>query len=434
MKRIITIILVILFVGIIGFRVKSKLDAKDQVRQNLSGGNRITSTTVVKVSPVKPEELIQSHTALGEITAHDEMMIQPRISGRLLEVLVEEGDEVREGQLLAVIDDQTIKLQLQQAENNIAVIKANINQAELDVTRAQAEKTRYKELLLHRYISQHDFDNVERAYRAALTSIEILQEQLSSAEKNRELLRIQLDQAKIYSPIKGYVLTKQVTPGMNLTTGTQMLTIAPLSPVEIKFSIDQKKAVGIKKGTPVEFTTDALPDGVFRGRIDQTASTYDANTRTMTFSVLLPNTSGVLEPGMFGTAEVILGHKVALAFPQESLVTVDGRNGVYYIKEDLTTGFKPVETGIITNGMIEAVSGLEQGDPVVVIGQNNLRVGQKVEVLQTGSAQETPAGLRKNPEQVANGQKNISEQVADEANNNSGAFQRSPGERGRGRE
>jgi membrane fusion protein (multidrug efflux system) len=344
---------------------------------------------VVKVSPVKQEELKQSYTLVGEVATHGEIIIQPRINGRLLEVLVKEGDAVSAGQLLAVIDDQTIRLQLQQAESNIAVIKANLNQARLHLAQAKAEKERYKELLMHRYISQHEYDNVENAYLAALTSMEIQKEQLSSAEKNRELLQIQMEQTKIYSPIDGYVLAKEVTGGMNLTTGTQMLTVAPLSPIEIRFSIDQKKAMGIKKGTPVEFVTDALPDRVFRGTIDQTAAIYDANTRTMSFSVLLENKPALLEPGIFGTVEIILGHKVALAFPQEALVTVDGQNGIYVVDEGLTTRFKPVETGIIANGMIEAVSGLAEGDPVVVIGQNNLRVGQKVEVLNTEADQKT---------------------------------------------
>ena len=246
---------------------------------------------------------------------------------------------------------------------------------------------------MHRYISQYEYDNVENAFAAALTAVEIQKEQLTSAEKNRDLLQIQLEQTKIKSPINGYVLAKEVTPGMNLTTGTHMLTVAPFSPVEIRFSLDQKKAVGIKKGASVEFRTDAIPDQVFSGRIDQAAATYDAQTRTMTFTVLLENNPVVLEPGIFGTVEILIGRKVALAFPQEALVTVDGQNGVYVVDEDLTTGFKPVQTGLIADGMIEAVSGLTEGDPVVVIGQNNLRVGQKVEVLPTeAEAPATPVG------------------------------------------
>lgn len=392
MKKLIGGILLVCLLGLIGFRIKSKIDAKGQVRPG-GFGNRLTATTVVKVSRVKLEELKESYLVVGEVTSHGQIMIQPRISGRLLEVLVEEGDAVTTGQLLAVIDDQTIRLQLQQAESNIAVIKANLNQAKLNLARAQAEKERYKELLMHRYISQYEYDNVENAFAAALTAVEIQKEQLASAEKNRDLLQIQLEQTRIHSPIDGYVLAKEVTPGMNLTTGTHLLTVAPFSPVEIRFSLDQKKAVGIKKGTPVEFRTDAIPNRVFKGRIDQAAATYDAKTRTMTFSVLLENNPVVLEPGIFGTVEILLGRKVALAFPQEALVTVDGQNGVYVVGEDMTTEFKPVQTGLIAGGMIEAVSGLAEGDPVVVIGQNNLRVGQKVEVLPTeAEAPATPVG------------------------------------------
>lgn len=386
MKKLLTYLLIAAFLGFLGYRVVTKIATRDELPANYArfrgGGPTITA---VRVLQVREEPLVESINVVGEITTDYEINIQPQVSGRLLQLPVKKGDEVQAGQVLAVLDNETISLQIQQAENNIAIIKANMKEAELRLARAEAEKERYKELFEHRYISQSEYENKENAYLTALTALEILTQQLASAENNLELLKTQLEQTKIHSPINGFILETKVTPGMNLTTGTVILSMAPLSPVQLVFNVDQRDAARIRKGSPVEFQTDALPGQVFTSQTNQSSPVYDPQTRSLTFSATFPNQPVRLEPGMFGTVKVIAGQKdAALTVPQEALVTLERQNGVFVVAEENGENiarFQPVVTGGIVGNLIEVTSGLNPGDQVIIIGQERLRPGEKVEII-----------------------------------------------------
>ena len=172
---------------------------------------------------------------------------------------------------------------------------------------------------------------------------------------------------------------------MNLTTGTVILSMAPLSPVQLVFNVDQRDAARIRKGSPVEFQTDALPGQVFTSQTNQSSPVYDPQTRSLTFSATFPNQPVRLEPGMFGTVKVIAGQKdAALTVPQEALVTLERQNGVFVVAEENGENiarFQPVVTGGIVGNLIEVTSGLNPGDQVIIIGQERLRPGEKVEII-----------------------------------------------------
>ncbi|MGE5604437.1 MAG: efflux RND transporter periplasmic adaptor subunit, partial [Bacteroidota bacterium] len=265
---------------------------------------------------------------------------------------------------------------------NIIGIKANLNQAEINAARLKAQKERYRELLEKRYISQWDYDQAENSHTTAEATLDNVRAQLAVAEKNYQLQKIQLEQTRIYAPEGGYVLQKLVTPGVNLTSGTTIVTVAPLSPVKLTFNIDQKDAAKVRKGMSVDFVSDAMPGRIFTGRINQVAPVYDPNTRTLALTVSLANDDHSLIPGMFGTVTVIIGGKdFALVTPQEAVLVQNGQAGVFVVGPENVVRFQPVKTGLAAEGRVEIVSGLQIGDMVVVVGQNRLRNGQKVEVF-----------------------------------------------------
>lgn len=396
MKKIITILLLVFFLSFVGYKVVYQINRKNQAQPSHA---RYQSTTVVKVWPTRYQLLRETLKIVAEITTTEEAIVQPRVNGQLLRILAKEGEEVETGQLLAEIDDRTLRVQILQSENNLAILTANLNQAQQRLEQATSERERYSELLKHRYVSQREFDNIESSYFSTQTALEVLTEQIATAKANHELLELQLAQTKIHSPLSGFVLKQHVTAGMNVSSGTNLFTIAPLNQVKLKFHLDQKEATRVGKGTRFEFTTDALPGQVFTSRIEQSSPVYDPTTRTLGFSATLPNEPVKLEPGMFGTAEIILqSNNQALTVPQEALVTMQGQNGVFVVDAANNARFKPVETGIIVDNLVEITSGLEDGEAVVVIGQARLRDQQKVEVL---ADEETTAELQ--PDATATG-------------------------------
>jgi len=383
MKKAIAIILAIVLVGFTGFKVKQKLDAKAQLTQGSSMSRRSSSgTAMVKTLKVVPEPIKETLRMVAEITADTEVAVQPRINGRLLQLMVEEGDRVKAGQLLAVLDDEEIQIQLQQNAATIATVKANLIKAESDLIRAQTELDRYRALLDKKFVSQRDYDNVETAYLAAKTTVENYKSQLATAENTYQLTKIQLNHTKVVAPISGIVLSKPVTAGVNVTTGTTLVTLASLDPVKLKFNIDQRDTAKARKGSLVRFSTDVFPEESFTGYIHDASPSYDTKTRTLSLSVLLPNAKGRLLPGMFGTVEIAIGeNNRALVVPQEAIVKREGRSGLFVVTQEGVARWQPVTTGLAAEGRIEITSGLTEGDHVVVVGQNRLRDGDPVQLL-----------------------------------------------------
>ncbi|NLW55961.1 MAG: efflux RND transporter periplasmic adaptor subunit [Firmicutes bacterium] len=379
MKKIITGLSLLFFLSFVGYKVIERINWQNQEQPTQA---RYQATTVVKVWPTRAQLLRETLKTVGEIITVEEALVQPRVSGQLLRILVKEGEHVEAGQLLAEIDDRTLQVQLLQSEHNLAILTTNLNQALLRLEQAAAEKERYSELLDHRYISQREFEQIESTYLSAQTAWQVLTEQLATAQANHELLELQLTQAKIHSPLSGFVLKQHVAAGMNVSPGTTLFTIAPLNRVKLKFHLDQREATKVESGTRIEFTTDALPGQLFTGRIQKSSPVYEPTTRTLGFTAILPNEPLKLEPGMFGTVAIILqsSHR-AITVPQEALVTLQGQNGVFVVDATQTARFKPVETGMIVDHLVEITSGLEEGEAVVIIGQARLRDQQKVEVL-----------------------------------------------------
>lgn len=391
MKKIVVIIVIFGFLGFTGYKVKLKLEENRAQQSMVQNGGPNVTVPLVKTLEVTLEPIRETLELVGSIKAETEIAVQPRISGRLVSLTVEEGYEVKKGDLIGTIDDEAILLQMQQIEANIIGIKANLNQAEVNAARLKAQKERYRELLEKRYISQWDYDQAENSYIAAEATVDNVRAQLDIAEKNYQLQKIQLDQTQIYAPEGGYVLQKLVTPGVNLTSGTTIVTVAPLSPVKLTFNIDQKEAAKVRKGMAVDFVSDALPGRVFTGKINQVAPVYDPNTRTLGLTVSIANDDHSLMPGMFGTVTIIIGGKdFALVAPQEAVLVQNGQTGVFVVGPENVVRFQPVKTGLAAEGRVEIVSGLKTGDLIVVVGQNRLRDGQKVEVF--GDSRERKLG------------------------------------------
>jgi RND family efflux transporter MFP subunit len=403
MKKWVWIFLAVVLLALIGFKVKQKIDQQAALKQqgmeqkgNGGPGMRGGSTfgaSMVSVKAVSPQPIRETLKLTGEIQADTEVAVQPRISGRLLKILVSEGDRIKANQIVAIMDDESIRIQMQQSEANIAGIKANLRQAEINVARAQTEQERYKELLDKKYISQRDYDSVENSYLASQSTLEVQKTQLESSWKNYELLKLQLTQTKVYSQIAGYVIDVPATLGTNLTTGSTIVTVAAVNPAKLILTVDQRDTAKIKPGVGVKFSCDIYPGQEFPGSIREIAPAYDPKTRTLSLTAKLRNDRNKLLPGIFGNAEILVGGKDdALVVPSEAVVTRDNQTGVFMVNGDKIAKFQPVVTGLQAEGQTEVVQGLKPGDLVVVLGQNRLRDGQTVEIMRSRDDN----GLRQN--------------------------------------
>jgi len=273
----------------------------------------------VAVEKVEKRTITETVKASGKIYPSVEVKISPDVSGEIRALNVEEGNQVKEGELLAIIDADTYKSMVDQAvaaENNakasLAVSKADlaslkttaanlqarVTQTQAQVDQAKADFERSKTLLEQKVISKVEFDNTQTAYNAALADLEATKQSVEGAKQNIEGAKQRIEGAgftvesmkaqvkesrdnlkrtNIYAPISGTVSLLNVKQGERVVgtaqmTGTEMLRIADFENIEVRVDVSENDVVRVSKGDTVMIEVDAYTDREFTGIVDQIAS------------------------------------------------------------------------------------------------------------------------------------------------------------------
>lgn len=295
-------------------------------------------------SEMVPQENVYSSTVQANIVNN----IAPQAGGRIMKVNVEIGDFVSAGQVLAEMD------------------KAQLEQAELRLKNAGDELERVRTLLSEGAISQSDFDQLELSYKVAKSSCDNLR-----------------DNTILCSPVTGVVTARNYDKGDMYTMAQPLFTVQQITPVKLLVAISESDYTRVRKGGKVTVSADALPGKTFAGSIVRIHPTMDAATHTFNVEVRVANERRELRPGMFARATVDFGSNSSITVPDAAVVKMQGAGtrSVFVLDEEDVAGARVVTLGRHFDGKYEILSGLEEGDRVVVKGQSALKTGEKVEVL-----------------------------------------------------
>lgn len=342
---------IILICGLIAYKLtlnKKELDSKK---------NRTTTVEInipVKVAPVKDSLLELTITKTGTIIPFREAKVLAPVNGILKNLRFALGDQVKNGQVLAVVDDRTQQLDLQKAERNAAKLKSDLDT--------------YSELLQGKATTLEKVNEIRMNYQDALT-------QVGQIRKN-------LSDAIIRSPSAGQIAVKQVESGTFVNAGNEIATIVDLSATKAEVFLSENEAYRISNGQSVEITTDVYPGAVFKGAVDFISPQAD-ETRNYKTEVLIENrTSALLRSGTYVNVR-FLGTKNenALLIPRETLTGSIREPSVFVVSKGKVQK-RDIKTGIEVKGLIQVLEGLQAGELVVVSGQINLKDGSKVKVSQ----------------------------------------------------
>ncbi len=326
-------------------------------------------TAVGEARPVqvlKPQrrDLVRSLSLPANISPFYQATLYAKVPGYLKWIGVDKGDQVRQGQLLAVIDAPEIEDQYKQAEADYAI----------------------KKITHERYLSVWK-DNPDMI---AKQDVDMAAAAAEAAKHVRDSRRTLLSYTKVYAPFSGVITARFADPGAliqaavgSATQAAPLLTIMDTTTVRVYASVPQEAALLAKPGVPASLTVDELPDRTFTGAITRTTEALDPATRTLLVEIDLPNEAHLLHPGMFGTATLDLErHAHALALPPAAIVTgKDAGDAAVFVVERGRTRKVPVKTGIDDGVWIEITEGLTGDEDVVVVGKAALADGQAVEAV-----------------------------------------------------
>jgi len=330
-----------------------------------------TGGTPVRVVKVERRTLSEKLLFTGTIEPWQKMNIVPDIGGKVARIYAKEGDRVREGQLLAELDTQSLNLQLKQAEAAVAAAKANFEDA-------KKNKERMDRLFQEKAVSEQQYEKISLAYEAA-------QAQLEQAQAALNLLRHNLEIAQMKAPFSGVVASKNanegdvINPMMGSFSPTSgVLTLMDFSRIKINIEVSATDIAKIQRGQRAEVRVPNLPDKAFEGEVYLVTLTADAATKKFKAEIKVDNPDLLLRPGTFGEVRIeVVSRPQTLVIPQRAIID----NQFVFTIADGKAVRKAVELGFQTAEEAEVLSGLSEGDLVIVEGNFGLLDGSPVTLI-----------------------------------------------------
>lgn len=321
-----------------------------------------------------------------------QVKILPRVPGRLAKVLVEEGDAVEEGQVVAQLDRRDYLLNVKQAQAQAAAARANADAAAVGVDSASTAQARMKSLHETKAISQSEMDKVDDGYRMGLAKHTAAQAQTQLALVGLESARTKLADTVLRAPFSGLVVKRLLEEGelCGIMPPGIVMIIADVAQMKVIGSVGELHVARIKTGMPAKVVVDALPGEVFRGNVEIVSPMVDPMTRTATVHITVPNDDGRLEMGMAAEIEIDLGERRAIAVPQDVLAGrgADRENAtVFVVDAEGIARQLDISIGARQGSLVEVREGLEKGARVIRSGRSSLSDGDRVAIKRSSSAE-----------------------------------------------
>jgi multidrug efflux system membrane fusion protein len=363
----------------------------------------------VVVAKVSQKDVPIEVSVVGNVEAYATIMIIPQVGGQLQQVSFSEGDIVKKGQKLFMIDPRPLQAQLEQSTANLARDKALLSQAEANLARdiasekyARAEAGRYGKLFEQGIVSKEqgdqyltNADTLEQSVLADRAAIESDRAQMSSDQAAIENAKVQLSYTTIPSPIDGKTGNLTVKQGAVVTANTTNLdTITQIEPIYVTFAVPEAELADVKRymaqGKLMVTARTQTGDAMEHGELTFVDNNVDMTTGTIKLKGTFPNTDRKLWPGQYVNVVLRLTTRPhALVVPNQAVQSGQDGTFVYLVKgsgSDRTVTARNVTTGPRVDQDLVIEKGLEDGDTVVTEGQLRLAPGSRVQVRGEGGA------------------------------------------------
>jgi membrane fusion protein, multidrug efflux system len=304
----------------------------------------------VEVAVARTDTVRDEIAATGQIEAVQSIDLRPEVDGRIVDIVIREGQEVEQGTPLLKVDDAQLKAQVAQLE------------AQRDL--AQQALARAKELAQENASSAADLEKAEAEARGA--------------QAQYDLQRIRLERTVVRAPFAGVVGQRYVSLGDYVTTSTKLVSLHTVNPQRASFQVPERFARQLRPGQSVTFRVAAIAGRDFRGDVDFVDPVVQLPGRTILVKARVPNPDRELQPGMFIEAHLVTGIRPkAVVVPEEAVVPTQGSTAVWVVTDGKAER-RTVVLGVRTPGFVEIASGVEAGTQVVVGGLEGLAPGAPV--------------------------------------------------------
>ena len=307
----------------------------------------------VAVEAVRPtrSDMAAVYSGTAAIEADHEARVVAKVAGEVTRLLVEEGDQVRAGQVLAVLDGDKLRLEVVQS-------KAAVDKLERDYARNL-------ELQKKGLIGSSAFDT--------------LRFDLESARASHDLAALQLSYTEVRAPLAGVIAERRVKVGSVLQLNDPLFVVTSPQPLIASVHVPERELSKLAVDQPAAARVDAA-GGTFAAHIRRISPVVDPATGTFKVTLEFAPTAA-LRAGMFARIDIVYERRVnALQIPRSALLESDSGQSVFVVAGGKAQS-RPVRTGLVNGGSVEVLSGVSDGEPVVIVGQNGLKSGSDVKII-----------------------------------------------------
>jgi RND family efflux transporter MFP subunit len=380
MKRYFFLLVMVIVAGFIGWKVYDKVTS---AKEN-SGGSRGVVPVAVEIVPVRKTSIKRIGTFTGSLFPKSQFVVAPKIAGRLEKLFLNIGDRVKEGQLVAALDNDEYLQQVDQARAEMEVARATLEESRSALETSKRELERTVALRKKKIASESEMDAAKAEYTNQEAKLKVAVAQVSQKQAALKAAQVRLSYTQIrvsWNDQNGsrVVGERFVDEGAMLAPNTPLLSVLDISSMIAAVHVIERDYSMVRVGQDATVATDAFPGKSFFGRIVRIAPLLKETSREARVEIDIPNPEDLLKPGMFARVRIEFEeHADATVVPLSALVKREGQQGVFLADtEQKKARFVPVTTGIMQEKDAEILSPPLSGS-VVTLGHHLLEDGSEI--------------------------------------------------------
>ena len=347
---------------------------------------------VANVTQVYPSQTFTLLNASGYVVAQRKAAVASKVTGRLISLMVEEGNEVKKGEIIARLENEDVTASRDQAAAALKAAQHNLELAQAELTEAELAFNRYKELLDSEFVSKSSFDAAEARYKKARAAVEASKAEVNLSKATLHGAEVAVEYTLIRAPFDAVVLTKNadvgdiVTPiGAAADAKAAVVTIADMDSLLVEVDVSESNLELVKINQPCEIQLDALPDSRFRGKVHMIVPTADRTKATILVKVSFIDKDNRILPEMSAKVAFLSRdirddeQNPRTALLESAILTHNSKNSVFLINGNKVKE-TPITVGEQFGDMVEVLQGVKAGDKVVLSPLEKIKNGSRIKI------------------------------------------------------
>jgi RND family efflux transporter MFP subunit len=338
----------------------------------------VVETMQARVVESKQQQVSLNIRSTGTVHARETAVVSAQVVGRIQQVLVREGDSVRAGQTMVVLDDAALRASANQAEAGVTAAQDEQVAAQTDATLAASTLERYRQLQTEKSVSPQEMDEVAQRAGAASARLEAVRAQTEAARAQESGAHTMLGYSRLVAPFAGVVTARMADPGTLASPGVPLLQVDQAGALQLQATVDESAIGAIHKGMKAQVAIDGASSADITGTVAEIDPAADPASHSFLVKIDMP-ASSQLRAGMYGTAEFTNGVRQAIVVPRSAVVSRGSLVCAYVLDANGIAQLRYLTLGAQQGNLVEVLSGISPGEKLVDDPTDRDLAGKRIE-------------------------------------------------------